>query len=421
MRVIKSAVFLLLFALAAGLCLATLADAARLLPVGSGYALSDQELIQQNGIPFTTLAAAAGQNEELIVSGQTSTSARITSSVSAYEYDEVKLTLTDEYYLRFHDLSWVRGNLFSTAVPGRNADVAVISEKLATQVFASVDVIGSSIKINGVKLVIVGVYKEDSSILSQISTDGRCEVLVPYYTCVPSVPAQVQYLYIRNAPSSAQVAPVKAGAPSDEETEPEPVGVDAEQVSALPLSELDSQLGGKLALYESVDYTKQMKSMVQYRALLIFVIGVVFLFFLLCWWVASLTKTARWAVRVHKSVVPLSIAKLLRKLILPAVLVVVMIGIFLLIRFELFMPAQVIPAGDEILNFAAYFAEWIRSFQQYHLSVADGFFRHVALYGANAAGALIFISAVFEILLLVQAFRFIRQYTLQREEDREWE
>lgn len=418
LRITKSAVFLLLFLLTIGSCLAILADVTRLLPTGSEYSLSDQALIQGEGIPFTALAAARTQNHTLIVSAQTSVSAKVSAAVSTYEYDEVTLSLTDDQYPRFHQLDFVKGAMFSTAVSGRNTDAAVISEKLATQVFASVDVIGSTFKVNGVKLTVVGVYREEPGILSQISTDGRCEVLVPYYTSVPGVPNTIQHLYLKNAPAEDKVSPAakEKAAENADGADAKERDQDTAQVSAVSFREFDAQLGGKLARYEANDYSVQKRTVQQYRQILLFVAGLIAILFLLCWCVGSLSRTGRWAVRVHRSVEPLRPSPLIKKLILPVVLILVMIGVFLLIRFELFMPVQSIPEGDEILNFAAYYRAWIQSFQVYHLSVAQKYFQNLVLYGSNAASVLILLSAVWEILLFYQALRILRLFIKAREE-----
>lgn len=91
----------------------------------------------------------------------------------------INLNISDENYLQVIPLNLIRGNFFfiqDTPVENR---FAVISDRLSTTLFHSLDAIGNVVNISGTDYVICGIYKADNSLISRISGNGMEDVLFP--------------------------------------------------------------------------------------------------------------------------------------------------------------------------------------------------------------------------------------------------
>ncbi len=90
-------------------------------------------------------------------------------------------TVTGTNYMlpRFLRMDMLCGGFFTETAEREGANVAVIDDRLAWNAFRSVDAVGKTLGIYGVKFKIVGVVKRDASILSSLADDGFPAVFIP--------------------------------------------------------------------------------------------------------------------------------------------------------------------------------------------------------------------------------------------------
>lgn len=413
--------FLLLFLLAAAIALTTAAEAASLLPAGIGYSLTPQKQSQGLGATFAQMAIAARENEENLILAADSSTLASAQSAAGNPYDKpVKVIFTGGDYQAFHLLRFIKGAMYTNDDPRVGADAAIISKDLAVAMFAGVDVVGAPIYINGTKLTIVGVFELGQSLFERICADGYAQVIVPYTTLLTDKPQYAAHLYVKNAPfDEKKLSPQqRQQARAQQEKAGQPPALDSQRVSSVHLSELDASLGEKLALYEQIDYSERGKIAGQYVRLIWFILGIVLIVFLIRVSVISLSSTGVWALQVHKSVEKLRVGDLARRLILPLALLAAGAGIFYLIRFEIYVPAQIVPPGERILNVSYYIDQYIAAFQQHIGGSADPFYRNVIFYGANIACLFLIVAALFELLLLARAGKIAKRLIAHEEGER---
>ncbi len=303
----------------------------------------------------------------------------------------------------FHKLDFVRGSMFTKNTLLESPNTALISKELANKVFASVDVIGSSLVVDGKSVVIMGVYERDQSILSKMSSDGLSDLILPYTSDLSQKTDSVSHIYVKNAPQKEKPSPLKA----EEEKEEKPADERTTEVSSTALGELDASLSGMLSgYYEKTSFAERVTVSGQYLSVFWFTLGMVLVFFLLRACLASFKDTFLWAFHVHQSVNKLEWTKVLSSLILPAVLIGGMAAVILLTKFQIYLPSDVIPKGDHMLDFSHYFDQFISSFQLRNRSAADPYYLNLALYSANIAWPLTILSALFEIGVLRVLYRW---------------
>lgn len=92
----------------------------------------------------------------------------------------VKAVLSGENLYKFLGLDIKNGTFFSSEQHIYGRKLAVISETLAQKLFTTHNVIGNEISILGSKYKIIGLYKNDDSILSLSYSDGSERVYIPF-------------------------------------------------------------------------------------------------------------------------------------------------------------------------------------------------------------------------------------------------
>ena len=92
----------------------------------------------------------------------------------------VRMVLTSPGYVDFTGLEIVRGAFFPAESCKYGQNAAVISEKLAKELFKSYDILGEEFELAGQQYMVTGIYSNKSSIISLLGSDGAQRVYVPY-------------------------------------------------------------------------------------------------------------------------------------------------------------------------------------------------------------------------------------------------
>lgn len=93
---------------------------------------------------------------------------------------KTKLVLADENYFSLYNHNFIKGRKPDSGLMKSDVNVAVISEKLAVDMYKTVHVIGNKIDINGQAYTIMSVYKNDDSYIYKSSEDGYERIIIPY-------------------------------------------------------------------------------------------------------------------------------------------------------------------------------------------------------------------------------------------------
>lgn len=92
----------------------------------------------------------------------------------------VKVDLTDEAYFSYSGLKITQGAYFGADALKYGRNVAVISEKMAEQLFMSLNAVGNEIRLFDESYVIVGLYRKSETLTSFIGSDGYERIYVPF-------------------------------------------------------------------------------------------------------------------------------------------------------------------------------------------------------------------------------------------------
>lgn len=92
----------------------------------------------------------------------------------------IKSVKSGEGLDKFIGIKMARGTFFSDEQYKYGRNVAVISENMAYKLFMAEHVIGNEINISNVKYKIIGVYRDEKSLLSLFTSDGIERVYIPF-------------------------------------------------------------------------------------------------------------------------------------------------------------------------------------------------------------------------------------------------
>ncbi|EPY2285458.1 ABC transporter permease [Clostridium sporogenes] len=138
--------------------------------------------VSDNGITFEELQKVKKQNEDLELTGLKELPVNTQNIYGVLPDREIKtkMVLTDENHYILYPNKIIRGGKIDYLSVKNGNNIAIISDVLATSLFKNVNVIGNNININNEKYKIVGVYKNDKSLLYSASQDIYERVYVPY-------------------------------------------------------------------------------------------------------------------------------------------------------------------------------------------------------------------------------------------------
>lgn len=154
-------------------------------------AVSGAALITTENIDLLT--DALGSNANMAYISEMDSIARLNDLASP-----VSMVLSSPGYVDFTGLEIVRGSFFSAESCKYGQNVAVISEKLAKELFKSYDILGEEFELAGQQYMVTGIYRIKSSIISLLGSDGAQRVYVPYESLNQPVGAVIKTIMIHD-------------------------------------------------------------------------------------------------------------------------------------------------------------------------------------------------------------------------------
>ncbi|MDP4181850.1 MAG: ABC transporter permease [Bacillota bacterium] len=107
----------------------------------------------------------------------------------------VNACLTDNSFSLFSDINIVKGSFFNESTSENGFNAALISEDLAEKLYGSYDIIGNKIELFNEKYKITGIYRNNKSIISFLSSDGVDRIYIPFksYSAFKDLPVKTVF------------------------------------------------------------------------------------------------------------------------------------------------------------------------------------------------------------------------------------
>ena len=288
------------------------------------------EYVSKNNTDYITLSeikqAVNNSDDIMTVNVQNRKNGTAEAYHTSLLSDNVNIILTDENYPEIHNINMIKGNFFSAVIS--ESDAIVISDSLANLLFKSIDIIGCQMILNGETKIISGVYENNESFVSDLSSNGLETVFVPvYYQTDINDSTRIESFYVKGNNGS---------------------------IGNKEIQELNALLNNKLELYKQNDLNSSKKLLMQLFNIIIFVIGliVVKLFSVI---IKNIKKIVNYiiAVKGFDNAVPSVNVKLC---ILGTILCIAfIIPIIVLCTFKIYIPEGFIPEHDRICDISYYY------------------------------------------------------------------
>lgn len=237
-------------------------------------------------------------------------------------FASVGIISTNENYVNFHSINISKGAFDNTG--------AVISETLANRLFKSIDIIGAKFYLFDMEISVAGVYKPDKSFLTQISSDGKDYIIVPYSLNLTQN-NDVDYLYIKDETSG--------------------------NISTADEMELNTLLNGKLSNYVKVNLSENKKIVSQFKDMLFFLLGVI-IFVVLS---KNLLKFISAFINKENEKNIVFYIKFIAT-------IVILIIIPIIVSIDLYIPVNFFPVDKNILNISHYVNLFINFIQSQNIN-----------------------------------------------------
>lgn len=218
-----------------------------------------------SGITFDDLNKVKANYKDIKFTGSKEITASVTNEYGVSPQKDMKteqeiktkLVLTDENYFDLYHFEMLRGGKLDFLSVKSGSKVAIVSDVLANSLFKSIDVIGSTLKVGSLRYRIVGVYKENKSLLYSAAEDGYERIYIPYTSYSDQDKKDKSFLDIM----------------ATSETK----NYDEKAIN----DKLSKVLNDKLSLYKAVNYTISKKIVLQNIKILYFIIGIILIIFLI--------------------------------------------------------------------------------------------------------------------------------------------
>ncbi|MFL0253205.1 ABC transporter permease [Clostridium neuense] len=215
------------------------------------------------GITFDELSKVKNKYKDLELTGCKEMTSSVTNKYGVSPQKEMKteeairtkIVLTDENYFDLYPFRMIRGGKLDFLTVKYGSKVAIVSDVLANSLFKSVDVIGSTLNVGNSKYRIVGVYKENKSLLYSAAEDGYERIYVPYTAYSDQDKKDKSFIDIM----------------ATRETK----NYDEKAIN----DKLSKALNDKMPLYKSVNYTVSKQIVLQNIKILYFIVGCIVIAF----------------------------------------------------------------------------------------------------------------------------------------------
>ena len=239
--------------------------------------------------------------------------------------DAVDASLT-----KFKSLNFVKGGYWSADTDIEQGMVGVIDSEAAVRLFGSTDVVGKMLKLEDKEYRIIGVMQEKTSLINKLFYDGRCHIYIPISSFMEDN-------------KEAEIREVQI-------TDSKEVRMDRNEIEAAL-----GFIGESPEKYSMMDFRKKSQQLRQKSQLIIFFIGLlieVMLFKLgkKIVFKALLLMKKECKTDYLQNVVKRRYRELLGTLVTIFAILCTAVFIILTIRFDLYIPVDLIP--DELIDLA---------------------------------------------------------------------
>lgn len=344
------------------------------------------EYVSKNNTDYITLSeikqAVNNSDDIMTVNVQNCKNGTAEAYHTSLLSDNVNIILTDENYPEIHNINMIKGNFFSAVIS--ESDAIVISDSLANLLFKSIDIIGCQMILNGETKTISGVYENNESFVSDLSSNGLETVFVPvYYQTDINDSTRIESFYVKGNNGS---------------------------IGNKEIQELDALLNNKLELYKQNDLNSSKKLLMQLFNIIIFVIGLIVVVKLFSVIFKNIKKIVNYiiAVKGFDNAVPSVNVKLC---ILGTILCIAfIIPIIVLCTFKIYIPEGFIPEHDRICDISYYYDYMLNFVQGIRTEDRWNYYQELIL----SFYVILFVLGISTVIMFIKTFfmyiKFFRTY-----------
>ncbi len=344
------------------------------------------EYVSKNNTDYITLSeikqAVNNSDDIMTVNVQNRKNGTADAYHTSLLSDNVNIILTDENYPEIHNINMIKGNFFSAVIS--ESDAIVISDSLANLLFKSIDIIGCQMILNGETKTISGVYENNESFVSDLSSNGLETVFVPvYYQTDINDSTRIESFYVKGNNGS---------------------------IGNKEIQELNALLNNKLELYKQNDLNSSKKLLVQLFNIIIFVIGLIVVVKLFSVIIKNIKKIVNYiiAVKGFDNAVPSVNVKLC---ILGTILCIAfIIPIIVLCTFKIYIPEGFIPEHDRICDISYYYDYMLNFVQGIRTEDRWNYYQELIL----SFYVILFVLGISTVIMFIKTFfmyiKFFRTY-----------
>ncbi|MFR1841162.1 MAG: ABC transporter permease [Oscillospiraceae bacterium] len=344
------------------------------------------EYVSKNNTDYITLSeikqAVNNSDDIMTVNVQNRKNGTAEAYHTSLLSDNVNIILTDENYPEIHNINMIKGNFFSAVIS--ESDAIVISDSLANLLFKSIDIIGCQMILNGETKIISGVYENNESFVSDLSSNGLETVFVPvYYQTDINDSTRIESFYVKGNNGS---------------------------IGNKEIQELNALLNNKLELYKQNDLNSSKKLLMQLFNIIIFVIGLIVVVKLFSVIIKNIKKIVNYiiAVKGFDNAVPSVNVKLC---ILGTILCIAfIIPIIVLCTFKIYIPEGFIPEHDRICDISYYYDYMLNFVQGIRTEDRWNYYQELIL----SFYVILFVLGISTVIMFIKTFfmyiKFFRTY-----------
>ena len=344
------------------------------------------EYVSKNNTDYITLSeikqAVNNSDDIMTVNVQNRKNGTAEAYHTSLLSDNVNIILTDENYPEIHNINMIKGIFFSAVIS--ESDAIVISDSLANLLFKSIDIIGCQMILNGETKTISGVYENNESFVSDLSSNGLETVFVPvYYQTDINDSTRIESFYVKGNNGS---------------------------IGNKEIQELNALLNNKLELYKQNDLNSSKKLLMQLFNIIIFVIGLIVVVKLFSVIIKNIKKIVNYiiAVKGFDNAVPSVNVKLC---ILGTILCIAfIIPIIVLCTFKIYIPEGFIPEHDRICDISYYYDYMLNFVQGIRTEDRWNYYQELIL----SFYVILFVLGISTVIMFIKTFfmyiKFFRTY-----------
>lgn len=249
--------------------------------------------------------------------------------------EAVNLILTDETYPKLIPLDIIRGTYFELSNVPQADNFIVISEDMSIKYFKNDKSIGQTLNIDGMPYIICGVYKQNNSIATDISSNGIDNIYLPYTSVNEYEKLPVNFLYAK----------------SDNKT-----------VSQSLEYDIISITGNNLGYDNQSSYSDSLKLISQSISITFFICSLIIILTLIYFFI-KYSKRLYLTLKHNMSEGVYQNKIIVRKAVICVALVMAIILIFIAFKFDFYIPPNMLP-DDNIFDLKFYYELIVSAIQK---------------------------------------------------------